>query len=340
MAPVIMKKHKIMANNMKLFYRISLLIALIYLSSGMLSWYQVSPVSADPDIENLWSGSNSVSDPGQLTLTSSSSADGSGTGTWADANGLWSASPYESWTFFIGDSAVGAGTINSVTLYLKHYQSGWADDNFLVQIYDGSIWHDVQSYTSGSGPPTSDTTNNWDISATIDTWTKIDAAQVRIIGNGKDKGEDAVDWFIDTVEIRIDYTPASVPDISNNPGSYGFGNVAEGSTTSTGLTYFTLTNNSGFAIDVTISGTDMTGGVGWTLSDTATPGSDTYGLRAGLEGGSYDIIVKKTGPYNFLITGMPGSGTTQRWGLQLMAPTSFSDGAVKSGTITLTAAQS
>jgi len=50
------------------------------------------------------------------------------------------------------------------------------------------------------------------------------------------------------------------PDISNLPNNYGFGTVAEGSTTETGLTYFTITNNSAFAVNITISGTDMTGG--------------------------------------------------------------------------------
>jgi len=101
-----------------------------------------------------------------------------------------------------------------------------------------------------------------------------------------------------------------------------------------------LTNNSSYAIDVTISATDMTGGITWTLSDTATPGADTYGLRAGLEGGSYNVVVRKNGPYNTLVSSLAGSGGTQNWGLQLLVPTSFSDGAVKSGTITLTAVQS
>lgn len=130
----------------------------------------------------------------------------------------------------------------------------------------------------------------------------------------------------------------SPPDISNTPNNYGFGTLSEGSTSETGLIYFTVTNNSGFAVNITIGGTDMTGGVTWTLSDTATPGADTYGLKAGLEGGSYTVIVKKNIPYNTLVSGLAAS-STQRWGLQLLAPTSFSDGGSKSGTVTLTATQ-
>jgi hypothetical protein len=137
----------------------------------------------------------------------------------------------------------------------------------------------------------------------------------------------------------IEGTGTTPPDISNSPGSYDFGSVAESSTTATGLTYFTITNNSGFSIDITISATDMTGGTTWTLSDTATPGADIYGMKAGLEGGSYDVIVKKTGPFNTLVSGL-ADANTQKWGLQLLAPTSFSDGATKTGTITITAAQS
>ena len=319
-------------------YFLSLIVALVCLAFCTLPWDQPSQVSAAPDIESLWPASNSVSDPAQLTLTSSTNADGSATGTWADANGKWAKTPYESWAFAIADST-GNGTIVSVDLYLKHYQSGWSDDDYLIQVHDGSTWHDVQAYTSGSGPPTGDTTDSWDVASTLDTWSKIDAVQVRIIGNGSAGGEDTVDWFVDTVEIRVDYTPLPPPDISNTPATHGIGNVSTSSTTETGLAYFTLTNNSSFAIDVIISATDMTGGVTWTLSDTATPGANTYGLNAGVEGGSYSIVVKKTGPYNALVSGVAGSGGTQKWGLQLLAPTTFSDGAAKSGTVTLTAVQ-
>jgi hypothetical protein len=215
---------------------ITLLVALVF---GAIPLSQPSPVYAAPDTENLWSGSNSVS-TAQLTLTNSANANGSGTGTWAHANGQWAKSPYEWWEFVMGNSAVGTGTINSVNLYLKHYQSGWQNDNFLIQIYDGSAWNDVQSYTSGSGPPTSGTLNNWNVSATIDTWTKIDAAKVRIIGNGKSAAEDTVDWYVDTVELRIDYTPAS-----NSP-----------SITSVSLTETAMTPQTQYSVTVVVSDAD------------------------------------------------------------------------------------
>ena len=129
-------------------------------------------------------------------------------------------------------------------------------------------------------------------------------------------------------------------DISNSPSSHPFGTLSEGSTAETGLTKFTITNNSAFSVNITISGTDMNGGgVTWELSDTATPDTDRYGLMAGLEGESYNITVRKTSPFNTLVSELKESGGTQKWGLKLLAPTEFTDGALKSGTVTLTATQ-
>lgn len=514
--------------------RIYLPLLVMVLVFGALPLVQPTQVYAAPDTENLWSESNSVS--AGLALTSSADADGSGTGTWADADGKWAKATYEYWTFVMANSAVGVGTINSVTLYITHYQSLWADDKFLIQIYDGSTWIDVISYTAGSGPPTTGTTDNRDVKVLgIDSWIKIDAAQVRITGNGVAGGEDPVDWFVDTVELRIDYTPpptvtdtsptkgttddaalvvtingadfvsgglaaeinfdtanpiagtsvswvsssqitatfdlsgvitnlgaawdvkvtnpdaqtgtgndlftiyrpdptvsaitpstgedtgsvnitnlagtnfvsgqttvklakgvepdingtsvvvestikitvtfdltgvapgdwdvvvtvagaestatlaagfdvttSAAPNISNTSATgntYGFGVVNAGSTTSTGLAYFTVTNNSGFPVNITISGTDMSGGTTpWELSEDGTAGADICGLKAGTPAlGDYTITVPEDSA-NTLVSDLADTGT-QQWGLQLLAPTSFSDAASKSGTVTLTATQ-
>ena len=138
------------------------------------------------------------------------------------------------------------------------------------------------------------------------------------------------------------------PDISNTPITWDFGTVGEGSSIKTGLTYvegvsgFRITNNSSFAVNITISGSDMEGGVTWTLSDDASRGENIYGLRAGLdgeaEGEDYTVIVPKTFA-NTLVSGLAGSGGTQSWGLQFLAPSTMTDGETKSGTVTLTATQ-
>jgi hypothetical protein len=127
------------------------------------------------------------------------------------------------------------------------------------------------------------------------------------------------------------------PEATVAPTSYNFGIVATSSTTNTGLDTLTITNTGTVAIDITISGTDLTGGTTWTLSDNATAGADIYGLKAGLEGGDYTIIVKKTAAYNTLKSNLAIAGT-QKFGLQLLAPTSLSspaDAVQKSGTVTL-----
>ena len=134
----------------------------------------------------------------------------------------------------------------------------------------------------------------------------------------------------------LDLQEAADPDITGAPASHNYGIVAESSTSNTSLDNFWVVNNSGFAITITIKGTDFTGGAGWTLSDTATAGGDTAGMKAGLNGGSFNITIKKTAPYNTLIAGMADSAN-QSWGLQLLAPTSHSDGAQKTSTVTLTA---
>jgi hypothetical protein len=72
-------------------------------------------------------------------------------------------------------------------------------------------------------------------------------------------------------------------NIGDSPLSYDFGALAESATKATGLDYFTITNNSGFAVDVTISGTDMIGGNSWVLADDGIVGEMIYALKAGLE---------------------------------------------------------
>jgi hypothetical protein len=155
-------------------------------------------------------------------------------------------------------------------------------------------------------------------------------------------------------------------DISNTPNSIDFGVVNSSSQYYSGLSHFAVTNNSGFAIDITIQGTDMTGGVTWTLSDTATPDTNVVGLIAGTpysalylgftsdtsllllaidtdayqlistDNEGYCIIIKKNSPYNYLVEDLP-DGETQYWGFELLTPTGYTDVVQKSGTITITA---
>ena len=210
--------------------------------------------------------------------------------------------------------------------------------------YGGRTTHNLAVRDNGSDyttPVSATTSFAWysRYDATMPTgggqaWTQ---ARLNSFEVGVYHGSGAQDTYISACMVMVAYTPEAnisiLPPPPNN--SYDFGLVDESSITDTALTYFTVTNNSADAVNISISGTDMSGGVTWALSDTATQGDDTYGLKAGLEGGDYTIIVKKTSP-NFLVTGLATSAS-QRWGLQLLAPTYFSDGETKSATVTLTA---
>lgn len=125
------------------------------------------------------------------------------------------------------------------------------------------------------------------------------------------------------------------PNISNVPASLDFGVVLDANEYETGLTYFTVTNNSGAAVTIYISGTDAIGGTTHTLSDTATPGNNIFGLKAGLKGKGYTIIVKKLESYNTLVSGL-ADGATQKWGLKIYTPTTMTyEDAQKTFTTTL-----
>jgi len=141
----------------------------------------------------------------------------------------------------------------------------------------------------------------------------------------------------DWADSTANFTTLKV-DITNTPASWDFGTVWENSTYSTGLTAFNVTNTGDVPVNISISGTNMTGVGTWTLNDTATPGADTYGLKAGVVGGDYTIIVKKEPTYNNLVTNL-GVGNSTQWGLELYTPTSYSGGYEKSGVVTLTATE-
>ncbi len=137
-----------------------------------------------------------------------------------------------------------------------------------------------------------------------------------------------------TQYVSVNATPAYVT-ISNSPSSYGFGVVQVSTNYSTSTGYFTITNGSTVNIDITIScNATWAGGSGWTHSDAGTPGADTAAMSASPNTGAFNIIVKNSSP-NDLYTNT-GSASLP-WELRLATPTSFSDGVLKTNTITLTA---
>lgn len=154
---------------------------------------------------------------------------------------------------------------------------------------------------------------------------------------GVDAGHDNTDWAACIATFKA--SSACSPSISLNTYSW---NVSGGSPVdlntsyTTGLDYFTITNNSGGAVDITITAGNMTGGgYTWVIADDGNAGNMIYGLYAGLDGDAYDILVSASS--NTLVAGLADSGT-QGFGLNLTTPTVFADPNVKEGTLVLTAA--
>jgi len=141
-----------------------------------------------------------------------------------------------------------------------------------------------------------------------------------------------------TADITVTATPQLI-SISVGPTSYDFGTVSPSDTPYTSTTYFSLNNTSNVQTDQTISVTtsSWSGGVGWTHSDTCTPGADTAGMKANRGGtwGTGDIVVKYSSP-NYIYENCPAN-TGYSFGLKLWAPTSFSDSVQKQITVRVTA---
>jgi len=146
--------------------------------------------------EQVYSESNIVSSG--LTLINSSNANGNLTGNYADAYEKWKD---ETWDFTIENHTI-SGNLSSVQLQLKHYQTGYFDDGFKIQIYDGFNWHTIRNYPPQQ-PPTIDIINFFNLDSILDTWEKVDLAKLRIISTAKTGAEDSVIWYVDTVKLTL-----------------------------------------------------------------------------------------------------------------------------------------
>jgi len=144
-------------------------------------------------------------------------------------------------------------------------------------------------------------------------------------------------FALTTQDVTVTATPSFI-SITNSQSTYGFGVVVVDTTPTTATDWSTITNSSSVSTDIEISVTTATwsGGVTWTHSDTATKGADTAGLKAGT-GGVNDIIVKFATP-NDLVSSL-AAGTPYSWNLQLIAPSSFTDGVQKQIIVRLTAVE-
>jgi hypothetical protein len=135
-------------------------------------------------------------------------------------------------------------------------------------------------------------------------------------------------------------------DISNTPSSKPFGLVAENSPywsnggggptwpLDDGECYFTVTNQGSGSVNISIKATNFGGGMGWTLA--GSPGINFVTLKAGRSGDATeaDMVILTTSDQSFISN--LGASNSKKWEIKLETGT-FTDGAEKNSTITLTA---
>lgn len=129
-------------------------------------------------------------------------------------------------------------------------------------------------------------------------------------------------YVISTTIIEIGLHDVTIYPISINFGTLRANDIRQSDNT------FTVYNAGAVTVDVTIGVTgDWRGATGnWTHSDECEVGENTAGLRAIVEDGNghTSIIVKKTEPYNYLVTGLE-TGERVTFALEIYAPTAIND---------------
>lgn len=139
-----------------------------------------------------------------------------------------------------------------------------------------------------------------------------------------------------TADVVVTADPSYIA-MTNTPNTWVIGAVNAGVDKNTSGTYFTANNTgsvtSNISVIAILTSNNWTGGDGWIHSDTATAGAGQAGLIASIDSWTTNVTVASTA--DWLVTGLTAA-TTQTWGLALVAPTSFSDGAQKTMTVRLT----
>jgi len=241
-----------------------------------------------------------------------------------------------------GNLTTGAG-LQEFRIWVKKWD-GTGTPAVRIVLYENGLY---VSEVMGYQDVTSDTGElfyaTWDASLL----SNIDGSGVECYVYGKKCGgasSTRATVAVGAIEWNAEYSVAA--NISNLPTSRDFGLVDENSSYWSNTTaptfpledaecYFTVTNNGSGAVNISIKAADFSGGVGWTLV-TAAPGQNQARLTVWESGdGEGDGIYLTTTDAAF-ISNLAASDC-QEWELRLETGT-FTDGAGKSSTITLTAA--
>jgi hypothetical protein len=148
---------------------------------------------------------------------------------------------------------------------------------------------------------------------------------------------------------QIDVIDAFItPDISNTPSSHDYRTVVPSATywangaepgwpLADGNCTGNVTNNSSFAVDIYFSMGNMTGGTQWTIG--ASPDTNVFRMRVYISGAGNSTVYTTLSATPQMLIGNLTADASEFWEFVLDTPTNdpFSDGATKTGTITLAA---
>jgi hypothetical protein len=143
-----------------------------------------------------------------------------------------------------------------------------------------------------------------------------------------------------TADVTVTATPSFI-GITNSPGTYDFGQISAGATENTTNGYFTITNGSSVAMDISIKCNGWSGTTSWTYGSSAEntgqlAASSANGGAGGSSGaGDFDKTVLNGS--DTLLCDAVGTSTNPTWELQLQAPSSFTHGDEQTTTVTVTA---
>lgn len=152
-----------------------------------------------------------------------------------------------------------------------------------------------------------------------------------------------------TQDVTVTATPTYIA-LTNSQATWAVGTVAVSSTywwTSDteapaepfvdGDMKSTITNTGSVAEDIDIKVANFTGGDGWTISTDDSPAEGEISIRAGKTGDANEAaMVQVITTDTELVDSLAASGT-KLWCMEMETPSSFTDGAEKTGVVTLTA---
>jgi hypothetical protein len=163
------------------------------------------PGTCIADIENLYAENYSSS----VAITNPSNGYGPPDGDMAESTDKEKWGVFlQNWTFSVADSGNTTEVFQSAEFYFTHYVGNGYFDDYIDLEYspdNGENWYLLKRYTELDAPPTSPTTEGPFLASVISNWTRVNDAQFRIIGKGRILGEDVFRWFVDAVEMRVQY---------------------------------------------------------------------------------------------------------------------------------------